>query len=394
MSIVMYGCRSCNLNCAYCNSIGESEESTSKKDSKFVLDKDKLYHTIMNYPQTQSELKNDEHPKFEFAIWGGNPLLHFKEFKETVAFLEEKFPGCHITTTDNCLSFKSDEIFNYVVSHNIGVQISHDGLGQWIRSGDFDPFKDKKINDHIVQLVKYDLVTSINCLLSAANCSFFENIKYFNKWRWDNHIEQCKISIKLNKVLDSDYELPQINEKGLWNGKVDKNRIGKPIGRISFSYGEELNRYFYEKRQLGLLIRHMAKMNQQSLYFEPYIGWLKDSTSFYQKLTYFDMETNPCQSFQRGHINYNFCLDTKGNYTECDLIDSDFKALHSGGKLAPYCKDCKYKVLKICQNCGSLPNAKECVFKKENARLQEEFFYLDTGQFLFDDFTDISEIIC
>jgi hypothetical protein len=38
----------------------------------------------MNYPQTQSELKNDEHPKFEFAIWGGNPLLHFKEFKETV----------------------------------------------------------------------------------------------------------------------------------------------------------------------------------------------------------------------------------------------------------------------------------------------------------------------
>lgn len=395
MSVVMYGCRSCNLNCAYCNSEGDSENKSSKSkvNSKFILDKDKLYTTILNYPPYAYERSKNENAPIIFNIWGGNPLLHFKEFKETAEFLMEKFPNCSIATTDNCLSFKDDEIVDYLISHNIQVQISHDGLGQWIRSEGFDPFEDEKINSNIIKLVKLDLISAINCLLSKANCSLIKNINYFNSWRWKNEIESKNLYIKLNRVIDGDYEVQRENKTGMWNGEIDNSRIGKPIGNLSFS-GDEMNTYFSELRMLGILVRKLKEENKSPIYLRPYISWIMEMTSDYKKLSFKDLEfASGCQSFQRGYSDSTFAIDTKGNYVECDLIDSDFKALNSKGKMPKYCQNCKYNILKVCQSCGSVPFRKECQYKKENARLQEEFYLLDTGHFLFENTLDIRNLV-
>ena len=379
LAIVLYGCKKCNLNCLYCNphDVLEAADST-----QFKLDKAKLATTIETYPKYQAELENGiQNPQITFEIWGGNPLLHKKEFRETVEFLEFQYPHCTINTTDNCFSLADNDTVEYIIQHNIGVQLSHDGYGQWLRSGNFDPLQDEKINSNIIKLVNLGLITAINCVLNRANCSPFKNIEYFNKWRWKNNIENQNLFIKLNHIMNEECHIDKINTFGNWQDKIDESRKGKEIGDLHF-YGNELSQFISEYTQLGIYFRK-NDFNNLSLYFKPFAEFVLDMTKNYRILTADDLEYGACSMFQRGYKSHNFAIDTTGDFCQCDLVESDVHVKNPKGNRPSYCKDCKFSDMTVCQCCGAYKFPKECNFNKAMAQMESMFYTIDTGKFLF-----------
>lgn len=357
ISLVMYGIRKCSGNCLYCSAASTMAYRDKKNGNKksFRFDKEKTKKRILEYTGVLENLKNNESTELSIDIWGGNPVENFEEFKQVVDFCYNDLKEFHFVklhTSGNGLELQSDDIVQYLIDNNIHYQISHDGLGQWLRTGEIDPFYWDKTKNNIAKMVKMGLLDWINCTLNEYNHSFFENIKYFNKWRKDYDILQYPLYIKLNHIAPGS---ETVDKK--WYGKDIQGNIpgtkpckkGQVIGDLCFSK-ESLTQYFHELRKLALIC--MAPGMGNSEYYGPYVEYITEQVGRWNVVKD-DAGVGSCRSFQMGIRDTNFAIDTIGEYCQCNLVDSSAEVKNHTGWRPDECKDCIYTNQAECYHCGS-----------------------------------------
>jgi hypothetical protein len=205
-----------------------------------------------------------------------------------------------------------------------------------------------------VALVRNRRLKLINCTLSKYNPSFYDNIKYFNDWRMKNNIMGYDVSIKLNHIIDTD-------DKYNLHGKLFKRSLALT--------GKQLDLHIAELSKLAYKFRFITEEDLDYLEYRPYIDFILEYTNRY----YFVDEKNPkelCSKFNKKLIDYNFTIDTLGNYTPCELLDSSDEISNKNLVKPEECLTCKYRYIEICNQCGlSKPRKRKCEYYKKLAEL-------------------------
>ena len=370
ISIVMNGIKKCSGSCMYCSAASSMKYRDSKNKSTFKFYPDKLKKRILEYCEQDLERGNTNGgTQLNIDIWGGNPVENFEQFKQVIDFCEnnlKEFRFIKLHTSGNGLELQDRDIVDYLIKHGIHYQLSHDGLGQWLRTGEIDPLYWDKTKDNIVELTRIGILDWVNCTLSSRNPSFFANIEYWNKWRKENNLMEVNFTIKLNHIYDG---TRPIEKK--WLGK-DNSQIkhGEVIGDLCF-HGETLQNYLHEFRKLTLIM--LTPGIENDIMLKPYYNYISDQASRY-KIIDKPEDVGSCVSFQRGLKTRNFAIDTKGEYCQCNLIDSDSKVLNPTAAQPEYCKNCKYKMTAECNSCGSENYPEKCEYHWWwNKTLEETF---------------------
>ena len=348
-SIVFYGDHSCNGNCSYC--------CGSLKREDLRIDYDKLKARILDYRTKNygTDVK-DEDFSYNFDIWGGEPLFgKFKEFKELTTWLKKEFNNCDLFVSTNGLILAVDDVVKYLLDNHIRVQLSHDGLGQKYRTKEIDPLYHEKIGKNIATLVQNGCLNMINCTLTGPNPSIFENIKYFNKWLIDYGLSNNGMEIKMNHIYNSDY--------------ADEHN------EADFSLkGRDLEIFISEYEQMCFKAMYQNNLTEDEKYLlKPYLGYFKSETEKFGLAIGRPVEQNlgACSRFQQGITDYNFVIDTIGEYAQCNLMDSSETVANPSGKKPDYCNDCRYKDYPSCNLCGSKEYPKKCEFNYAFAQMFE-----------------------
>ena len=372
ISVVMNGIKKCSGSCLYCSAASTMKYRDKANKNTFVFYKDKTKKRILEFCDTtlSNDKKNNQPTDLNVDIWGGNPVENFDPFKQVVEFLEndlKEFRNINLHTSGNGLELQDNDLVEYLIKHGIRYQLSHDGLGQWIRTGEIDPLYWEKTSENIKKLARLGMLDWINCTLSSRNPSFFDNIDYWNKWRKETGLDgSIPLTIKLNHIYDG---TPPIKTK--WIGKDNKYiKHGEEIGDLNF-HGEVLHEYFHEFRKLAAICLTPGIENDWA--FKPYVNYIAGQADRY-KLVKSNDDLGSCVKFQRGLTDKNFAIDTKGEYCQCNLIDSDSKVKNSTGKMPDYCNGCKYNKTMECNTCGSENFPEKCEYKWWWNKTLEEMF--------------------
>ena len=375
ISIVMNGIKKCSGSCLYCSAASTMEYRSKTNKTTFVFLKDKLKERILEYtgPQLEGDRKAGVGTQLMVDIWGGNPLENFEPFKQVVEFCEndlKEFKKVKLHTSGNGLELQDKDLFQYLIDHNINYQLSHDGLGQWLRTGEIDPLYWDKTKDNIAELARRGMLDWINCTLSARNPSFFANIDYWNKWRDSIRLDgSIQMTLKLNHIYDG---TPPIKKKWL-GADNDFIKHGEEVGDLNL-HGETLQQYLHEFRKLAIICKTPGVRDLWQ--YKPYTAYINGQTDRYI-LIKDDKELGACVKFQRGLTDKNFAIDTKGEYCQCNLIDSDNKVKNSKAEMPEYCKGCKYEKSMECNTCGSENFPEKCEYKWWWNKTLEEMFSLN-----------------
>lgn len=374
ISIVMNGIKKCSGACLYCSAASTMHYRSKENKTTFVFKKDALKKRILEYcePTLSYDRKNNLPTDLNIDIWGGNPVENFEPFKKVVEFCEnelKEFKKVNLHTSGNGLEMQSNDLVEYLIKHGIKYQLSHDGLGQWIRTGEIDPLYWEKTKDNLARLAQLGILDWINCSLTARNPSFFENIEYWNKWRKEIGLDgSIPLTIKLNHIYDG---TPPVTKK--WLGKDNAQiKHGEVIGDLNL-HGETLQNYLHEFRKLAFICHTPGVEKDWS--FMPYVAYITGQANRY-KIVKSEDELGSCVRFQRGLTDKNFAIDTKGKYCQCNLIDSDSKVKNSKAQLPDYCKDCKYNKTMECNTCGSENFPEKCEYKWWWNKTLEEMFQM------------------
>lgn len=373
ISIVMNGIKKCSGSCMYCSASSTMHYRAEDNKTTFVFYPKKLKKTILEFCKEQlGRGQKEGGVELAIDIWGGNPVENFDPFKKVVDFCEnelKEFKSVRLHTSGNGLELRDNDIVEYLIKHNVHYQLSHDGLGQWLRTGVCDPLYWDKTKDNIVRLAKMGILDWINCTLSARNPSFFDNIEYWNKWRKENGLYEIRtLTIKLNHIYDGTKPIDRV-----WN-LPDNPQIkkGEVIGDLCF-HGEVMHEYLHEFRKLALICHTPGVENNPV--WQPYIGYIKGQANRFRMIKS-SSEAGMCVAYQRGEIDHNFAIDTKGKYCECNLIDSDNHVHNPIAKQPDYCKNCKYKNLAECNKCGSENYSEKCEYNWWWAKTLEETYQM------------------
>ena len=373
ISIVMNGIKKCSGLCLYCSAASTMNYRAKDNKNTFTFYPKKLKEKILEYckPQMDIDKANNMATDLNIDIWGGNPLENFEPFKQVVNFCETQLKEFHFInmhTSGNGLELRDRDLVDYLFEHNIKYQLSHDGVGQWIRTGEIDPLTWDKTKDNIAEMAQKGFLDWINCTLSARNPSFFENMEFWNDWRKRIGIFDARpnLTIKLNHIYDG---TPPITKK--WLGE-DKKYIkkGEEVGDLNF-HGETLQNYLHEFRKLAIICHTPMIKNNPA--FTPYVDYIIGQADRFKYMKNPE-EAGSCVAFQRGLKKVNFAIDTKGKYCQCNLIDSDSTVKNAKAAQPEYCRDCKYKNLIECNPCGSENNPEKCEYKWWWAKTLEEMF--------------------
>lgn len=371
VSIVMNGIKKCSGSCLYCSAASTMDYRAKDNKNTFKFYPDKLKAKILEY--CEPALSTKEPVELNVDIWGGNPLENFDPFKKVVDFCEnnlKEFKSVRLHTSGNGLELRDNDLKDFLVKHNIRYQLSHDGLGQWIRTGEIDPLYWEKTKDNIADLAKRGILDWINCTLSSRNPSFFDNIDYWNKWRKEIGLDgSIPLTIKLNHIYDG---TPPITKK--WLGADNKYiKHGEEIGDLNF-HGEVLQNYLSEFRKLAIVCKTPGISNNWT--FAPFVSYIAGQADRFTIIKN-DNQLGACVRFQREISDKNFAIDTKGKYCQCNLIDSDNKVKNSKAEMPEYCNNCKYKKTTECNTCGSENFPEKCEYKWWWNKTLEEMFSLN-----------------
>lgn len=370
ISIVMYGIKKCSGSCLYCSAASTMDYRSKANKTTFVMNPKKLKAKILEFcKEPLEEGKKADGTSLNIDIWGGNPVENFEPFKKVIDFCEtqlKEFREVKLHTSGNGLELRDRDLCDYLIKHNIHYQLSHDGLGQWLRTGEIDPLYWEKTKDNIVELARNGILDWINCTLSARNPSFFDNIDYWKKWLIDNKLLGIDLTVKLNHIYDG---TPPITKKWMFkdNAQIKK---GEVIGDLCF-HGETLQNYMHEFRKLAYILLTPGMVNDPL--WRPFANYIVEQSKRYRMIKE-AREAGSCVAFQRGLTDKNFAIDTKGEYCQCNLIDSSSKVKNPGAKQPDYCKNCKYKMLAECNPCGSECMPKKCEYHWWWAKTLEETF--------------------
>lgn len=406
----MYSCsfiatgneKPCSQSCKYCSSGSKDRwEKTYSKEGKheFKLDKEAIYNLLSKDPRFVAEMKN-KHPVFQIDLWKncGDSLDNLEELKTCVHFLEHdlvkgktnkllnkagNYTGWRgdvydvaLHTSDNGLNFANNDKFKYLVEHNIGVQLSHDGYGQWVRTGENDPCnKSSPSFRNLVNGFRCGMINWVNTTLSYYNYSFFKNIDYWNKFLIDNNLNPQGLFIKLNHSYDGPYNIEDLNTFGHWQDGYKKELIGTKIGMWGLHNGPNdtiLDDYIHEFKLLYLMM--IANPNKKE--FLPFKGYILEQGKRWDFHPSDDdllpNKWGACYSYQYGISATTFAWDSEGYYTECNLIDHYHHVDNKTGKRPDYCKECKYHGQAECHSCGSMNYPEKCGFKWKWLQCLEE----------------------
>lgn len=288
ISLVMYGIKKCSGSCLYCSAASTMNYNEDGNKNTFKFDKKKTKKKILEYTGIKDILKKGDNASILIDIWGGNPLENFNEFKQVVEFCQnelKEFKYVNLHTSGNGLELRDDEKVQYLIDNDIHYQLSHDGCGQFLRTGIIDPLYWKETKDNIIKLTKLGILDWINTTLNARNYSFFENIKYWNKWRFDNNLTDKNLTIKLNHIAPG---TPFISKKWLFN-KLETNYKGvntpdnnEEIGDLCF-HGDILRNYLHEFRKLAIIMMTPGIENNPE--FSPFYTYIDGQAKRWEVLS-------------------------------------------------------------------------------------------------------------
>ena len=404
-SFTAAGVNSCSGFCNYCSAASSMSYSFMKQDfsklkdniiktdektyNEFKADFNKVEETLDNDPQIKNVFEaRKKNPAEEVImnvdLWGADPLTCKSALQEMLDFLRDYCVKrgfiLKAHTSTNGLPLIIDEYAEWLIENKVGLQLSHDGLGQWMRTQDIDPMT----FDNTKALIKCGTLNWINATLNFWNNSLYKNIDYFTEHLKSIFPEvydknKCcteeddrvfrSLFIKLNHIYDSKYDIKAKNEKGLYNGKEYETLKNQPIGDLAFRNDYELAR-LYNIPELGhVLDNHMAEWDRISYDVEnpsvillPFVGYLSNqmSRNKYYK-SHDELNSGACRVFQKGLKDTTFVIDTLGNYSQCNLIDSEHKVENPECKQPPMCKGCKFEFSEACNGCGSVvPRQDDC----------------------------------
>lgn len=109
-------------------------------------------------------------------LWGGEPFVYWAKIKRLIPALAERFPAVWFLIITNG-SLLDREKLDFVAHYNIGIGISHDGLGQTQRGPDplADPAKRRWIK---APLAERPGKVSFNVVLTREN----HNLSKIKAW--------------------------------------------------------------------------------------------------------------------------------------------------------------------------------------------------------------------
>lgn len=408
-SIHNNGIRACSGSCKYCSSARtENWKMSTKPDvdelikadednyKDYKSDWDKFEELITHNKQWLEEMKKPiENRHMTWELWNtdsGTNLLIAKDVYKHFNLLCDKYeiPSRRLSVSTNGLPFIRDDLCEWYSFHNVNCQLSHDGLGQWIRTGDYNPLD----NPNTIELIRNGTLGAINCTHSFLNNDMMANIHYLNQYlkkAWPNIYDDKKVCnqadeynfkklyIKLNHIMDGSGCYPFINVNGLFNGKEYEQLKRMPVNNLQLRddhelakkydflpLGRSLSDYLQSYEQVFLTMERNKYLKITDVGLIPYFNYLNEQTT--KRLM--EVDTNSpiagaCRNYQRwkhkigdekgwSEQTFVLCTDgTKPDYSECNLLDSTTSTLNPGGVQADYCKDCKYKNRFDCNKCGS-----------------------------------------
>ena len=137
------------MKCTYCSATGVTEkDKPGCKEWPIEIDYDAMFKTMKIADKTTTAVsmvkealeKNEE---LTINLWGGDPLMHTKEWDELVPKIKEHFPNLkfrvYLSTNGLLCGAKhiQEWIYDFHEKYGLTIQLSHDGVGQWIRSKGF-----------------------------------------------------------------------------------------------------------------------------------------------------------------------------------------------------------------------------------------------------------------
>ena len=376
----------------YCNSGGPSGEKCCaycccqplKPEDHFDIYQDGYE---ANYPKMIAKIKscpisiNKTH--FHFDLWGGEPFFNFKALKELTSVLRKEWSDCSLTVSTNGLLLGSESIIDWIIDNKVSIQLSHDGLGQWIRTGKVDPLENANCLRGLKRINDAGLFTAINCTLTKYNYSWFKNIKYFNEKLKAAGIDKLR-SIKLNHIYDSDYDIKALNVDGKWQDGFREDLINQPIGNLAIE-DEIADEYFNEFFTLACYYRD--KSIKKDYWMNLYKDYILEQSKRWRELKHsgdVELESSGiCRAYQSYKYNlennfksdYTFVVTTLGEYSECNLTES---VERPGNPEREECKSCKYRWQAECRQCGSMATPVKCNNRKKWLQTLEKIHNMDT----------------
>ena len=333
----------CNMGCHYCSAVGVTKkDNPGTKEWPIEIDYKAMKKTMSNNPILKEAMEKNQEVSLNF--WGGDPLMHTKLISEMADWVDKTFPNLKykmfISTNGLLLGAKhiQEWIYKEHEKHRLEIQMSHDGVGQSVRSGKFDPLYDEKTKDFCVKIAKDGIFTMINATLNQFNCSPMANFAYFQKWRYDNHLENSPMHlIKLNHNNDAEYTGPF---------------------RLS---GENLDRYMHE---MEILWMHSYISDENDPYWKPYRGYFQNQMSRWGK----KQGEGGCEAFSKGHRDWTWCMNTKGEYTFCQLCNDPTSSPNPNCERSKECEHCEFRDQEDCHVCPDMKMPKHCEYKKAYMR--------------------------
>ena len=337
----------CNMGCHYCSATGVSKkDSPGCKEWPIVIDYDAMFKTMDANPTFKEHRGPDKN--LVLNLWGGDPLMHTKYWDEMLPKIREHYPDLNfkifISTNGLLLGAKhiQDWIYDAHKKWGLEMQISHDGVGQYVRSGKFDPFYDPKTKDVVVKMVRSGILTMINATLNQYNCSPLANFAYFQKWRYENHLENTPLYlIKINHNNDAEYTGPF---------------------RLR---GENLKRYMDEMQTLWFQSMTASKDDP---YWKPYIEYFDNQMTRWKKVNNRNDALGGCGRFSVGLVDTTWCMNTKGEYVFCQLCNDPNDNPNPNCESAKVCEHCEFRNMHDCIPCPAMVQSEDCEYKKEYIR--------------------------
>ena len=143
ISLIMYGIHKCSGSCLYCSAASTMDYNEDGNKNTFKFDKEKTLKRILEYTKVEDDIKNGRYVVINIDIWGGNPLENFDEFGQVVEFcqddLKKYFNEVNLHTSGNGLELRDPRKVGFLIDNDIHYQLSHDGCGQFLRTGIIDP---------------------------------------------------------------------------------------------------------------------------------------------------------------------------------------------------------------------------------------------------------------
>ena len=217
-------------------------------NKEYKADWAKVEETLKNHPN----VVNDKDKKnIHFDLWGADSssnllmiddmITHLKDISQRLGYARSSF-----STSTNGLGLLRDEVADYHQENKVGIQLSHDGLGQFIRLRDIDVLE----FDNTKRLIKNGVLSAINTTLNFYNYDIIANYKFWTDYlktifpdvyskdkmatQKDSFVYQ-KLYIKLNHIYNGTTPVTSRNDFGIFNGKVYEQLKGEQFGDFNFT---------------------------------------------------------------------------------------------------------------------------------------------------------------